>query len=80
MALISVSPIRPSLDYGCLGADFYRMRAIQYVAEELWTLEYLVGQFREKNERLPQSLEELAKIQSVPRAIVDPFSEPYYFN
>jgi hypothetical protein len=80
MELISVSPIRSSLGYGSLGADFYWMRAIQYVAEELWALEYLVGQVREKNERLPQSLEELVKTQSVPRAMVDPSGEPSHFN
>lgn len=50
------------------------------VAEELWTLEFLVEKFRARNGYFPRSLEELAGAQPVRRIIADPSGTPYEYN
>ncbi len=50
------------------------------VAEELWTLEFLVEAFQKRTGALPRSLEELVRSQPGRYSTVDPLGTPYQYN
>ncbi len=50
------------------------------INEDLWTLEFLLGKYRQKNGSLPDRLEELAYAGFPPHATRDPSGTPYLYD
>jgi hypothetical protein len=50
------------------------------VAEELWTLEFLLEDFHKRNGSFPRSLEELVHGQPRSYATLDPLGTPYDYD
>jgi hypothetical protein len=50
------------------------------IAEQLWTLEFLVEKFREIKGTFPRKLEDLVEIRWLKKVPVDPTGTPYEYN
>ncbi len=50
------------------------------VSEDLWTLEFLIGKFRERHGNFPAELQDLAPETRLPFATSDPLGTPYSYE
>jgi hypothetical protein len=50
------------------------------VSEDLWTLEFLIGKFKERYGKFPAGLQDLAPETRLPFATADPLGTPYSYD